>query len=89
MVTLTETTALDRMLDPVAEILTPDVARRIAELRADPELQTRLDELATMANQGRLTEADRREYAAIVDAIDFVGILQAKARAVLDRTTSA
>lgn len=89
MMILTETAALDRMLEPITEIFTPDVARGIAEMRADPELQTRLDELAAKSNQGQLTEAERQEYAAYIDAIDFVGILQAKARTVLARTTPA
>ncbi len=88
MVILTEPTALDRLLEPVTEIFTPDVARGIADMRTDAELQGRLDELAVKANQGRLTEAERQEYAAYVDAIDFVGILQTKARAVLARSTS-
>ena len=89
MVTLAETTALDRVLEPVTGILTPGVAQAIADMRAEPELQQRLDELASKANQGRLTEAEREEYAAYVDAIDFVGVLQAKARAVVARTISA
>jgi hypothetical protein len=45
-------TVLDRFLDPVAERLTPDVARRIIDLRLDPSLRARLDELAAKANLG-------------------------------------
>jgi len=89
MSTLTESAASDRMLEPVADILTPEVARGIVDMRADPQLQARLDELASKANDGQLTEAERREYEDYVDAIDFIGIFQAKARAVLARTTSA
>lgn len=88
MSTITETAALDRVLEPVTEILTPEVAKGIADMRADPQLQARLDELATKANQGRLSEAERQEYRDYVDAIDFIGIFQAKARAFLARTTS-
>jgi hypothetical protein len=89
MSTFTETAALDRVLEPVTDILTPDVAQGIADMRADPQLQARLDELASKANQGQLTDAERQEYADYVDAIDFIGIFQAKARAVLARTTPA
>ena len=76
------------MLEPVADILTPEVARGIVDMRADPQLQARLDELASKANDGQLTEAEQQEYEDYVDAIDFIGIFQAKARAVLARTPS-
>jgi hypothetical protein len=89
MSTLTETAALDRLLEPVTDILTPEVAQGIADMHADPQLQARLDELATKSNEGQLTEAERQEYQDYVDAIDFIGIFQAKARAVLTRPASA
>jgi hypothetical protein len=85
MSTVTETAALDRVLDPVTDILTPEVAKGIVDMRADPQLQARLDELGLKANQGQLTEAERHEFQDYVDAIDFIGIFQAKARAVLAR----
>ena len=44
-----------------------------------------IEELATKCNEGELTEAERREYGAYVDAIDLIGLLQAKARVVLAR----
>ena len=88
MSTSTKSTALDRLLEPFADILTPEVARGIVDMRADPQLQARLDELASKANDGQLTDAERQEYEDYVDAIDFIGIFQAKARAVLARTTS-
>ena len=89
MSTLTETAALDRLLEPVTDILTPEVAKGIADMHADPQLQARLDELATKSIEGQLTEAERQEYQDYVDAIDFIGIFQAKARAVLTRPASA
>ena len=73
----------DRLLDPVARCFTPEVAKRIADLRADPPTQARIDELAAKCREGLLTEAERREYGAYVEAIDLIGILQAKARAML------
>jgi hypothetical protein len=74
---------LDRMLNPVAECFTPDVARKIANLQADETTQNRLDELAEKANEGSLTPAEREEYEACVEAIDLIALLQAKARSVL------
>lgn len=77
------TVSLDRILDPLAECFTPPVARRIAQLQADPETRKRLDELAAKANQGQLTDEEDAEYKQAVDAIDLLAILQAKARAFL------
>jgi len=80
---INESTILDKMLDPLARCLTPAVARQIVDLRADQVTQARIDELAAKCNEGDLTDAERREYAAYVDAIDLIGILQAKARSIL------
>jgi hypothetical protein len=73
----------DRLLEPVARCFTPEVAQRIADLRADEPTQARLDELAEKCNEGLLTESERREYSAYVEALDLIGILQATARALL------
>jgi hypothetical protein len=61
------------------------VAQRVASLRADPETQQRLNELAAKANEGELTDEENDEYSAYVDAIDMIGILQAKARAAVGK----
>src|SRR4051794_16754950 len=37
---------LDRLIEPVVRTFTPEVARALVGLRADPELQARMDELA-------------------------------------------
>lgn len=71
---------LDRLLEPLTECFTPEVASRVASLRADPETQQRLDELAAKANEGDLTDDESDEYRDYVEAIDVIGILQAKAR---------
>lgn len=75
--------ALDRILDPVGRCLTPDVARALTELRADPETQARIEELAERCSEGGLTATEREEYETYVSAIDFLGALQAKARRIL------
>ena len=79
----------DRMLEPIARCFTPEVAKQIAELRADPAMQARIDELAEKCNEGDLTDAEHREYDAYVEMLDVVGILQAKARAILDGSTNS
>jgi hypothetical protein len=78
-------TVLDRIFDPLGDVLTPESARRLVAWRADDETQQRLDELGDKCNEGELTAAEREEYEAYVRAIDFIAILQAKARAVLQR----
>jgi hypothetical protein len=43
--------------------------------------QARIDKLARKCNEGKLTDAERSEYETYVYVIDFIAILQAKARA--------
>ena len=78
---------LDRLFDPVGRILTPEVARGLVDLRFDRQAQARIHKLARKCSEGKLTDRERREYEAYVYAIDFIAILQAKARAVLKRST--
>ena len=75
-----ETALLDRLLEPVADCFSKRLAQRLIDLRADQDTQERLDELADKANEGELSESERREYEAYVNAIDLIGVLQAKAR---------
>jgi hypothetical protein len=75
--------ALDRLLDPVGRCFTPEVARALVELRADAATQARIDHLADKCTEGTLSVPERVEYEAFVSAIDFLGVLQAKARALL------
>jgi hypothetical protein len=76
-------TLLDRVVEPFAECLTADAARKIISLRADPATQARIDQLADKANEGLLTDAERAEYDRFLAAFHFITILQAKARKIL------
>ncbi len=80
---------LDRLLDPVGRILTPEVARKLVKLRFDAKAQARSDTLARKCNEGKLTDAERREYETCICTIDFIAILQAKTRALLKRAADA
>ena len=62
-----------------------EFAEKLAALRATPQVQARIDELAEKSSEGQLTPDERIEYLAYVDAIDVISILQAKARSVLAR----
>lgn len=78
-----QTSILDRVLEPVADCLTRDVAAKLVALRADTETQARVDELADKANEGTLSAEERAEYDRYREAFHFVTILQAKARKLL------
>ena len=82
-------TLLDRIFDPLRDVLTPESARRILAWRADDETERLLEELGDKCNEGTLTDAEREEYVTFVQVIDFIGILQAKARAVLQQNGAA
>lgn len=80
---MSKTAALSRFLDPVTSLLTPEVARRIVDFRADAKTQARLDELAEKSNEGSLSTDERTEYEGYVRAIDLITVLQLKARSLL------
>jgi len=52
--------ALDRLLDPLSQAFTPEVARKIVELRADPKVQRLLDDYADRNTEGELTPRSSR-----------------------------
>ncbi len=74
---------LDRLLEPFAGCLSPDVAAKVANLQADDTMQDRIDYLAERSNEGLLTAEEREEYAGYLHAIDVIAVLQAKARSLL------
>lgn len=80
---MTPTLVMERILDPVGRCLTPEVARALVSLHAEPEVVARIDYLARKCNEGELTPEERDEYEACVHAIEVVSLLQARARAVL------
>jgi hypothetical protein len=84
-----DTPILDRLLDPLGRILTPEVARKLVHLRFDSAVQADIDKLARKCNEGTLTDSELRAYETYVNAIDFIAILQAKARALLKCSANA
>ena len=77
------TVGLAKILDPVAECFTPEVAKRVGELRADPDVQARIEELAEKCNEGTITPEETAEYDAYIRAMDVVAVLQKKARSLV------
>ena len=76
-------TMLDRLLDPLAEGLTHEAARRIIDLRTDQGIHDRIEELREKANEGLLTDDEKSEYEDFIEGMDLIGILKSKARAAI------
>ena len=66
------TTTLARLLEPVGHCLTPEVAKALVNLRADPAVQTRIDELADKCTEGALSAVEQSEYETYMHAIEFI-----------------
>ncbi|MSR59486.1 MAG: hypothetical protein EXS05_17890 [Planctomycetaceae bacterium] len=77
------TPALDRLVDPLGECLTPETARRVLRLKADRKLQARVDYLAGRRIEGTMTPEEQAEYSSYVSYSTFVAILKSKARQLL------
>ena len=71
---------LDRMLEPLQQTMTQDMAGRFLSLRMDDTTQRRLDDLAERHREGLLTTDEFKEYETIVQGICLISVLQAKAR---------
>lgn len=74
---------LAKILDPVVRCFTPKVAKRVAELRADPDVQARIEKLADKCNEGTITPEEMAEYDAYIQAMDVIALLQKKAKALI------
>lgn len=84
---MSTTTYLDRFLTPVAEAFTPELARIVADIRIDAEVQSYVDSLAAKANAGNITSEEDAEYKALIDAADLISVLQLKARRYLAKSS--
>lgn len=85
---MSTTNFLDRMLDPVSASMSRELAETLVALKADDDLQSRIDVLRSKANQGTLSSEEDAEYKDFIDALDVISILQSKARQVLVRQVS-
>lgn len=78
-----ERSTLGRLLDPIRDCLTPEVAAKIVALRADAATQAKLDDYAEKNREGTISPDELSEYKALVSAGNLIAILQAQARSVL------
>ena len=74
---------LETLVDPLGECLTPESARKLLALKADPILQNRIDDLADRNGRGLLSPDEQVEYGKYVSYGTFVAILKSKARQLL------
>jgi hypothetical protein len=71
------------VLAAVGQCLDRKSAESLLRLRADAEMQARIEELADKCTEGTLSEEERQEYDSMMGVGNFVAILQAKARRLL------
>ena len=71
---------LNELLDPFAECLDAEPAQRVIAFDVAPAVQHKVDELAEKANEGMLTEEERSDFEALINAADFIAILKLKAQ---------
>lgn len=76
---------VERLVAPLGECMTPETARRVLALKADPDLQARVDYLAGRHTEGQLTPDEAAEYHTIVSYGTFLAVLKSKARQFLSQ----
>ncbi len=77
------TTTLDKLFDSVGECLTVDTASKLTNLSLPDSLQQQLDDWAGRNSLGQLSEDERNQYEAMLRALNFIAVLQAKARRIV------
>lgn len=71
---------LERLLDPLSRCIRGDGETDLLNLRADPKLTERIQELADRCDEGELSSEEAAEYETYVAYGNFIALLQAKAR---------
>jgi hypothetical protein len=71
---------MDRLVDPLSQCLTAESARSVLKLRADPQLQALVEELAEKSTAGTLTPQEQADYASYVSFGTFIALLKSKSR---------
>ena len=74
---------MEQSLNPVSECLNREGAKALIGLRANADVQARVDDLATKCNEGELTPDERAEYEMFVWVGQYIATLQARARHLL------
>ena len=77
------TTAFDRGVSPLLQLVLLDKAQDVLSFRPDPAIRDRIEELATKSTEGELSAEERTEYEGYVRANSFVAVLRRQARRIL------
>jgi hypothetical protein len=80
----TFTSILDYYFEPMTAIFNREMAEAIVNRKPDPRVVARVAELGQKSDDGTLTEDERDEYEAIVNAGDMISLLKSKARRFLE-----
>lgn len=80
-----ETSILARVFEPVPGAMTPDAARYFLSVKFPPVDVAQMNWLAEKSRQGDLSEAERRDLENYCHVGDLLGILQSKARTIIQR----
>jgi hypothetical protein len=71
--------ALDGLLESLSRCLDAESARRLVAMQVTGPVQERIEQFAEQANEGNLSDSDREEYEALINAADFISVLKLKA----------
>lgn len=89
MATVSESSAFDRGVTPIMQIVLPGHAKSIVAYQPEPSLAARIEELAEKSTEGELSDEEREEYAGYVRANKFVSILKRQAQRVASSDSPA
>ena len=85
----TEAAILARIIEADERELTPDAARYLLSMKLPSTDEDRVNELSAKARAGSLTEAETQELDSYLHIGFLLGVLQAKARGLLQAESSA
>ncbi len=71
---------IDRYFEPVTTVSTPELAQQIVDLRPEPDVVARVQELGIKSDEGTLTVEERDEYQSLADIGTVLSVFKAKAR---------
>jgi hypothetical protein len=80
--------AFHRGMTPFFALLTPEQTRELAHVKCDSVAAGRLAELAELATEDELSDAERAEYEAYIEANNMIEVLRGEARVRLARKKS-
>jgi hypothetical protein len=81
---MTTSTLLHQLFESVGNCLSLEAASKLRALPVSDELQAQLDQWAEQNMEGRLGSDERQQYEAILRALNFVSVLQAKAKRITE-----